>query len=171
MPVVRCKWKEGSRNFVDYYDCRPIFPIHPDRIDYEAAEIIKSLIKTHFNETRNIVLNNKVTEFNYYKNKRFNIDRSFQFFPHDDDNYNAIVYLDKVSSGGTAFYNIPRIENNETLNLLYDVSKFPRMVIKAKPNRLVIFDGTVMHGGFIEDHNKYVNDWRINQVMFFKSYE
>jgi len=107
-------------------------------------------------------------EFNYFKNNKKNVSNNFQHFPHIDNYYNALVYLDKICSGGTAIYDMPSIVNTEQYNLLYDISNYSKRVIKAIPNRLVIFNGRQMHGGYIEDHNKYVNNWRFNQVLFFR---
>ena len=169
MPVPRWKWEEGSRNFIDYFDCRPLFST--GNYDDRGTLIIKDVIRHFFNEQNHLELVNKVAEFNFYKNINKNVSSSLQHHPHIDIDYNVVIYLDKVSSGGTALYELPNIPNNEHKNLLYNVDNIDKKIIKAVPNRLVIFDGSKMHGGYIEDHNKYVDDWRINQIMFFKRYE
>ena len=174
MPVARWKWVEGSRNFIDYYDCRPAFPIHErdNRLStHQGVEIIKLIIKEYFGEPRRLDLKNKSVVYNYFRNIKTGISNSFQHYPHYDSDINVLIYLDKINSGGTALYNMPLIPNNEHVNLLYDVSNYPKMVVNAAPNRMVIFEGKIMQGGYIEDHSKYVNDWRINQVMFFEAYE
>lgn len=166
-PVARWKWVEGSRNFIDYYDCRPVFPLNSLAISRQGAFIIKDIIKNYFRETSEFDLSNHIAEFNFYKNIKKDISKDLQHFPHSDRDYNALVYLDKICSGGTALYDMPLIKNEEQFNLLHDVSNYSKKIIKAAPNRLVIFNGRQMHGGYIEDHNKYINDWRFNQVMFF----
>jgi len=173
MPVARWKWVEGSRNFIDYYDCRPAFPIQErdGRLSHQGIDTIKSIITEFFGETKELNLKNKSAEYNYFKHINRDLSNSFQHFPHFDYDYNVLIYLDKINSGGTALYNMPVITNNESLNLFHDISLYPRMVVSSAPNRMVIFDGRIMHGGYIEDHNKYVDDWRINQVMFFEAYE
>ena len=41
-------------------------------------------------------------------------------------------------------------------------------IIPAKFNRLVMFPGNCLHGGYIEDYSKYSGDnWRYSQVTFF----
>lgn len=170
MPVARWKWVEGGRNFIDYYDCRPVFPVSASDIRLSiqpGIELIKLIIKTYFGDSRNLELRGDPAAYNYYKNIKKGVSNSLQHFPHRDSNYNAIVYLDKVSSGGTAMYNMPSVNNSEHLNILHDVSNYPKMIVNSAPNRLVIFDGSMMHGGYIEDHDLYVDNWRINQVMFF----
>lgn len=171
MPVARWKWAEGSRNFIDYYDCRPVFPVSitDERLLIQPGiSLIKNIIKEYFNDSIKLKLVTSPAEYNYYKNIKTGVSNSLQHFPHQDYNYNAIVYLDKVNSGGTAFYNMPFVTNTEHLNLLHDVSNYPKMIIESAPNRLVIFNGNIRHGGYIEDHDRYVNDWRINQVMLFE---
>ena len=171
MPVARWKWVQGGRNFIDYYDCRPIFPIPLTSQNVKSTTIIASLIKEFFKENKNCKLSNTNIEFNYFKNNKINLSNNYQHFPHKDFNYNAIVYLDKVCSGGTAIYDMPQVSNTEQFDIFYNVDNISKNIIRSAPNRLVIFDGNFMHGGYIEDHNKYVNEWRINQVMFFDTYE
>jgi hypothetical protein len=168
MPVARWKWVEGSRNFLDYYDCRSIFPLNSLGISQQGIFLIKDIIKKYYRLTSELEHINQIAEFNYFKNNKKNVSNNFQHFPHIDNYYNALIYLDKICSGGTAIYDMPSIVNTEQYNLLYDISNYSKRVIKAIPNRLVIFNGRQMHGGYIEDHNKYVNDWRFNQVLFFK---
>ena len=130
-------------------------------------QLIKNLIKEYFYQD-NIFLENDVLDFGFYKNIKKDIPNVLQHFPHKEDSFNCIVYLDKISSGGTALYETSEnIINQEHLNLLCDVSRYPINLIRAKPNRLVIFPGNTYHGAFIEDHNLYLNSWRINQLMFF----
>jgi hypothetical protein len=167
--VPNWKISESSRNFVDYYDCRPIFSQFEvsQKRSFELQNMV-DLINHFFPEKRNLYLENSHYEFNFFKHIQNLPDKKMQHFPHTDDAYNAIIYLDEISSGGTAIYDMQKIENNEKETLFYDVSDIPKKIIPAKPNRLVLFDGSKMHGGYIDNHNSYVNNWRINQVLFFK---
>jgi len=150
-------WKidvEG-RNFVDYYDCR--------------TEVHLSSEKT-INFLKDILNNQNV----YCEKISFNIfswinkpNKNIQFLPHTDyGQKNVLVYLDKSSSGGTAFYEeIPN--EDEYKDIRYDITGLEKHVIPAKFNRCVIFDGSIPHGGYIEDHSKYSNGkWRYNAVYF-----
>ena len=168
--MPRWKWCEGSRNFIDYHDCR----LEIDNNFYGDSYITKinsliELIKYFYNDQRDIGINDTGYNFNVYQNIKRNVSNSFQHFPHIDLSYNAIVYLDKVSSGGTAIY--PEIENvpdSEEQNILFDISDHKKIIIESKPNRMVVFNGTRYHGGYIENHDAYTGEnWRINQVMFF----
>lgn len=170
MPVPRWKWHEKGKNFVDYYDCRPSLLSTGviDKHGMQVVQVINHLIKSGFNEQKDFILKNDLFEFNYYKNIKKNIPNSQQHFPHKDDAYNAVIHLDKICSGGTAFYQIDsNLDNDEHLNLLHDISHLEFKIIESKPNRLMLFNGNRYHGGYIDQHNLYIDNWRINQVMFF----
>jgi len=167
------RWKscEGSRNFVDYYDCR----IEYSNVLFGESYVTKicsliDLIKYFFEDNREIGIHHATYQFNVYQNIKKDIPSTLQHVPHVDNTYNAIVYLDKICSGGTSIY--PTIndmpDNVGVQNILYDVSNLDKLLIESKPNRLAIFEGTRYHGGYIKDHNVYTGEnWRINQVMFF----
>lgn len=167
-PVPRWKWTEGSRNFVDYYDCRHMIPVFwSTNKTKQNLQPYYKLLSTFFNiNTFNIT--NNLYEFNYYKNIKSNVPNTLQHFPHVDYDINCLIYLDKICSGGTAIYEINSLFNEEEKNLLFDISGFGKEVIQSKPNRMVMFSGKRYHGGYIKNHNSYINNWRINQVLFFK---
>ena len=107
-----------------------------------------------------------------------NAEDLYQHYPHIDskldmpDNcstLNMLVYLDKEEDGGTAVYDGEWITNDENMNVLYPVEeRFNiRTMIKAKFNRCVIFPGNYMHGAWIDNYNKYIDNWRFTQVTFF----
>lgn len=173
MSVPRWKWDENGRNFIDYYDCRLMMGIaYPDekKINFFYNTLF-NLIYHHYGKL-NLTLSksSQLIEFNFFKHIKKDVSNNFQHYPHTDTYFNCLVYMDKVCSGGTAIYkNFGNQSNDEQINLLFDVSKYEKDMIQSKPNRLVIFPGTIPHGGYIEDHNKYVDDWRINQVIFIES--
>ena len=174
IPLPRWKWREGSRNFIDYYDCRPVL-----NMNYNAFEALNkyynqvgNLVSQYFSEEKALEVKGQPLEFNFYKTINKDVPNKLQHHPHADFNYNCIIYLDKVSSGGTAIYkNIKQLANKEMENLLLDVSNYDKVVIPSKPNRLVIFSGEVYHGGYINNHNDYIDNWRMNQVFFFRRKE
>jgi hypothetical protein len=169
IPVPRWKWKEGSRNFVDYYDCRPSLNINFPNNDKIGSFFnhIGDLVQNHLQEQEPFQFVGNLLDFNFYKNIKQGVPNTMQHHPHTDFKFNCVVYIDKVASGGTALYEkIDGLPNNEDENLLIDISKYEKTIIPAKPNRLVIFPGHIFHGGYIEDHDKYLEDWRINQVFF-----
>ena len=89
-----------------------------------------------------------------------------------------VVYLDKISSGGTALYYetdekmMQHMKDAgdgdlETYNLM-DISGLNFEVLQSKPNRCVIFDGNIWHGMYVEDHDKYRDEWRFNYCQFLE---
>ena len=173
MSVPRWKHTPGTRNFIDYYDCRiRLGNTYYGESYHNRIQSIGKVIQHFFNEKAQIQITDTDFEFNCYKNIRRGIPNNLQHFPHVDWKYNALVYIDKVSSGGTAFYpKLKKLVNQEEKNLLHDVGEYEKVVVEAKPNRLVMFKGDIYHGGYIEDHDAYTGEnWRINQVMFFDLY-
>lgn len=161
------KYSPTSKNFIDYYDCR-------HRIQnywFESTEFdnkIVSLINHCYNCNVSPVSGSSV-EFNYFKHLKRNIPEKYQHHPHVDYDFNLLVYLDEQSNGGTAIYDVDsHMKNNERENLLCDVSSFKKMIVKAQPNRCVIFNGHQYHGGHIDDHDVYYDNWRINLVKFYE---
>lgn len=170
MSVQRWKASSQSRNFIDYYDCRPTIRINfPTDKSISPHQKCADLIQEHFGERYKLSLETEMYEFNYFKNNIKDISNQYQHFPHRDHTYAGLVYLDDVCSGGTALYdNSVNIVNTEEQNIFYDVSNLEKEVLHAKPNRLIIFKGNLLHGGYIENHNDYLNNWRINQCIFFE---
>lgn len=176
-------WKSATptRNFKDYYDCRII--LETSDTDREGTlfrkkeDFFKKLCIRYFKVSPNIIKDNENNIirgycFNYYKNIKENISNKYQHYPHiDKGKINAVHYIDPISSGGTAIYEYPEnyFPNEEHRNLLYDISDLKIIdIIQSKPNMCVLYDGSYLHGGYIEDHSKYTgsHNWRINYVHF-----
>jgi hypothetical protein len=165
-------WKisETSRNFKDYYDCRPCMPIWFNMKNTNFfIDTICDLIKSFYGANDIRCLNKDMREFNMFKHINLpDQTKNMQFFPHRDTKFTGITTFDSICSGGTAIYDIDfQPLHNERENLFYDVTHLPRRVIESNPNSMIIFRSTQYHGGYIEDHKKYLNDWRINEVLFF----
>jgi hypothetical protein len=169
LPVTCWKTSQNGKNFVEYYDCKSSIGVHSEvdkKITSHYTNTILNLIEQFFKE-KNLQIENGLLEFNFFKNIKKNVDSKLQHFPHKDSKYNCIIYFDNVSSGGTAIYpEIEKLENKEHMNIMFDVSEYQINLIQSRPNRLVIFEGNKFHGGYIENHNQYVDNWRINQVLF-----
>jgi len=169
-PVSRWKWVEGSRNFIDYYDCRSVLPTffyQDDNIKKNIQNYSDLIYRYYGVESSNILT--ELYEFNFYKNIKKDVKNNLQHHPHRDYDITSIIYLDEICSGGTSIYEIDSLlANKEEINLLYDITDLKKNVIQSKPNRMIMFHGQKYHGGYIEDHNRYIDEWRINQVLFFK---
>jgi hypothetical protein len=167
--VPRWKWNKDTRNFKDYYDCRHVLPNNYFSYEYTAKmEYLANLIRHYYKDPQPLEISEPFYEFNIFKHINLPSSNNMQMFPHRDAPYAALVYLDNISSGGTAMYDSSvNIENTEASYLFTDISKYPKKVTQARTNRLVLFRANIPHGGYIENHSRYLNDWRINQVMFF----
>jgi hypothetical protein len=170
-PVEQWKSRSNSRNFKDYYDCRPTFnnwaPSHK-KIENRLGTLID--ITNSIYNLKGKITSEKEFIFNYFKHLNLGVSKKYQQFPHYDYYFNAIFYIDPHENGGTALYENVYIKNNEEENLLIDTSNFKiKKIIKSKPNRCTIFPGKQLHGGYIENHDIYYHNWRINLVHFFKS--
>ena len=166
--VESWKMSSTSRNFIDYYDCR---------LDYNNEKTYKKdnrffydLINYYFKLNNKELFFQNAYTFNYFKNKIKGITSNYQFFPHYDNAFNIIFYLDTTCNGGTAIYeNIDNWVNEEKHNLFYDISRLEtKTIIQSKPNRASIFKGDKLHGGYIQTHDVYYYNWRINMVNFVK---
>lgn len=168
-PVEPWKFAPSTRNFKDYYDCRlsiqNYFPL-PNKIN-KRLYTLKSIISYFFNLETSPNFH-KSLDFNYFKHKKLNIPTNYQFQPHtDDSSYNCIFYIDPYENGGTAIYEQSNIKDNEHINLFYDISNLTiKTLIPSKPNRCAIFQSNLLHGGYIQNHDVYYKDWRINLVNF-----
>lgn len=159
-------WKinNQSKNFEDYYDCRTEISMDPAVFhDQKSNDFFKELFNNS-NLKCNILATHAFTWLNTPSN-------NIQFPPHYDNSYNILVYMDKINSGGTAFYEgeISRAIDYESTNMQFDVKGYTKNIIPSEFNKCVIFDGNILHAGYIEDHQKYSKGkWRYNTVYFFQ---
>lgn len=158
-----------QKNGVDYCDGRVVLTNSKNNLKYnktlqEIANII-GIEGLDFLTIESLV-------FNYWKNIKTPQSINEQARPHIDATaFACVIYLDKICSGGTQLYDaIPADTNGSGTT---DITKYqktfnikPKRLVEAKPNRMVIYPGNIWHGAFIEDHSKYVDEWRINQVHF-----
>ena len=171
MPAEAWKMSNWSRNFKDYYDCRPTFANWAPSKDMinDRLEPLNRLIGKLVGWDD--VAIEKSFAFNVFKHKKQGVPKSMQHHPHyDTDMVNMVIYIDPYANGGTALYENEDIENKEGSTLIVDVSKYKiREIIPAKPNRCVIFPGNQLHGAYIEDNDIYYNNWRITQASIVKN--
>lgn len=167
-----------SFNFEKYYDCRLTIEDNysNDTSQNNNQRIIWDAIDASFDMCK-VVRSPEPGRFNLFKWIE-TPTQNFQQFPHTDSDTKVagIVYLDKHSEGGTAFYHVDgklqiettlgykeendiRVDLN-ALGIKYDI-------VDAKYNRLVVYPGWYMHGGYISNHEVYTKNWRLNQVFFW----
>jgi len=170
MYAPQWKQKVKDRNFIDYYDCRPrINNLYAGEKHAKFIWDMKDLIIGAFKlESPVKFLNGGMYEFTYFKHIQNIPDKNFQITPNVGTPFTAYINIDKICSGGTAYYEETDTEFTE--EMFSDVSKLKKKVIEAKPNRCTIINSNKLHGDYIEDHTKYVDDWKINQVWYFDDF-
>ena len=182
-------WKDrpGTRNFIDYFDCR-----QSQKLPYlEAQQAVKQIAE----EFLHIEVHSPASFFNTNIFRLINDQpENSQAFPHDDGNLlTALVMLntEQECSGGTAFYRsknppldrmpadpiihekvhkkIFTTDNYET-GSQYFMENFDKYwevlgVVPMVYNRLLVYPGVMFHGAW-HLHNSFKNHFRINQAMF-----
>ena len=175
VPLWKYNEERNSPNGTDYLDCRIVDKIgHPTRGWVNSIERLANVARQYWHKGDYSWRDD--FEVNCFKTINV-LDNKLQHYPHIDGNFddpddcsviNVLVYLDKVEDGGTAVYESAWIPNNEGEGLLQPVEEIMDLayVIPAKFNRCVMFTGNKMHGAYINDYNKYKDDWRLSQVFF-----
>lgn len=137
---------------------------------------IIEMSKKYFNVSIGVRDNDYI--FNTVINKTENKDQKLQHWPHKDKGpITNLIYLDKISDAGTMFYKDPVFTNENRLDLLNilergngyyrDVTLLEKLgLAEAKQNRMVILKGDILHGAYYNNHNSYLNEKRITQLIF-----
>ena len=175
-PMWKYNPESSTRNGQDYLDCRIVDKVgHPTRIYENEHQRLLNLCRRYY--WKGDYDWSRLYEYNCFQTIT-EFDEEMQHYPHIDsaldtpDNcatLNMLVYMDKEEDGGTAVYDGEWITNDENMGLLYPVGeRFDiERIIPHKFNRCVIFPGNRMHGAYINDYNKYKDNWRFTQVTFY----
>jgi len=175
-PMWKSNPESSTRNGQDYLDCRIVDKVgHPTRIYENEHQRLLNLCRRYY--WKGDYDWSRLYEYNCFQTIT-EFDEEMQHYPHIDsaldtpDNcatLNMLVYMDKEEDGGTAVYDGEWITNDENMGLLYPVGeRFDiERIIPHKFNRCVIFPGNRMHGAYINDYNKYKDNWRFTQVTFY----
>ena len=126
--------------------------------------------KPDYEITRDKVVTNK---FKFYKND-FNNYKNNYWFPHTDEGYTGIVYLNKNDDVcGTNLYkqirpDLPRSRGEHVDPWRSKENWEIIKTFKPKYNRCVLFNGKKFyHGMHIPDDRYFGDEYRLNQVLFF----
>ena len=155
-PAFNWKIPEGTRNFIDYYDCRH-YLTHPQIYPF-VDTVCKILEHVHKYKCRNILGENNALRTNWFK--QIKPKKSDWAQIHQDGQtpgeFTMITYLntEEESSGGTSlFKTIKRIDMDGHTGMDY-WSKVPKeklgeiIKIEMKPNRTIIFKSNVPHAAW-----------------------
>lgn len=161
--------KFGSKNGVYFDDKRHTSKfLEMEKVTSYLSKICGSTL----DQDPRMLFSNKTrfypNEFNDYKNNFWH--------PHTDPGYTALIYLNKGDSEcGTNLYKevLPDTENQYGEHVVPWRSKSKWEIIKTlepKFNRCVLFDGSYFpHGMHIPNERYFGNEYRLNQVVFFKN--
>ena len=117
-----------------------------------------------------------ITNFTRFNKSIFNDYHNNYWWPHLDEGYTGILYLNKDDSvNGTNLYN--------QLNYQKEYEKYPEhykpwrnksdyeliKTFEPKFNRMILFDALKFHHGMNIENDQYFGEtYRVNQVFFFK---
>jgi hypothetical protein len=158
-----------SLNGVHFDDRRHMINISEIK---EVTSYLSNICQSKVLKNPHLLITNKFrfypTQFNDYKNNFWH--------PHTDSGYTALIYLNKNDNEcGTNLYDevIPDTLNNYGEHVVpwrpkskWKIAK----TLKPKFNRCVIFDGGLFpHGMHIPNDRYFGDEYRLNQVVFFKN--
>jgi hypothetical protein len=167
-PNIHKEHEKNSFNQIHFYD-------HRHFLQFEGLENIIKTIEEITKHKYYRFPHNFWTNMTKWNDCSFNDYKNNFWWPHKDFGYTGLIYLNKEECDGTNLYEENPIER-EKMNLTSEHQK-PwrnkkewRLIhsIPQKFNRLVLFDGLKFTHGLAMNENHYLNDYRLNQVMFFK---
>jgi hypothetical protein len=155
-PAFNWKMPEGTRNFIDYYDCRHHF-IHPQKYPFVDA-VCKILEHVHKYKFKTYLGENNAHRTNWFKQIKPKTSDWAQI--HQDGRtpgeFTMITYLntEEECSGGTSLFktmNTRDIDGHTGVNYWSKVpkEKLGKIInIEMKPNRTFIFKSDIPHAAW-----------------------
>ena len=169
-PELHKKDSRPSFNSI-YFDDRR-HKIISDKI-VEVYDYLGNICKQIPGTERNLI----VTNFTRFKKTSYNDYTNNYWWPHKDNGYNAILYLNEGDCySGTNLYNALNAEIEPPINTNEHYAPWRNKIhyeliesIEPKFNRMVMFDGfKFLHGMNICNDDYFDKIYRMNQVFFFK---
>lgn len=138
----------------------------------KVTSYLSKICKSTLDQDPRMLMTNKTR---FYPNT-FNDYKNNYWHPHTDPGYTALIYLNKSDSEcGTNLYKevLPDTENQQGEHVVPWRSKTKWEIVKTlepKFNRCILFDGSYFpHGMHIPNERYFKNEYRLNQVVFFKN--
>jgi len=163
-------WYPVNEDYFDgkYYVVNSCRDFMDNRNYFKLKNEIVKLAKEKCNIDIDIFENGQL-DFNYFTLKKEQEEESQIQRPHqDNDDFGIIIYMDKISDGGTAVYDV-EVNDKMIFNPEKEQAEFKynyKLKVNSKPNRLVFIDGRQLHGAYFDNINSYLQQWRITQVYF-----
>jgi hypothetical protein len=155
-PAFNWKMPEGTRNFIDYYDCRHHF-IHHQRYPF-VDTVCKILEHVHKKKFKGILGENNAMRTNWFKQIKPKTSDWSQI--HQDgytpEEYTMITFLntEEESSGGTSLFKTMNKRDMDGHTGGDYWSKVPKeklgkiINIEMKPNKTIIFKSDIPHAAW-----------------------
>jgi hypothetical protein len=155
-PAFNWKMPEGTRNFIDYYDCRHHF-IHHQKYPFVDAvcKILEHVHKCKFNRHLGEDNAHRTNWFKQIKPKKSDWAQIHRDGRKSGE-FTAITFLntEEESSGGTSLFKTMRSEDmdghtGEDYWTKVPIEKLGKILnIEMKPNRTVIFKSDIPHAAW-----------------------
>jgi hypothetical protein len=143
----------------------------------DRRHIINEGTNSFINSIKNIcsakqIDNSVYSNYTLFYEDPFNDYKSNFWWPHTDDGYTALIYLNQYEGAGTNLYEqiSPDIENvSEHSRPWREKHKYKVIkTIQSKFNRLVIFDGKKFKHGMAVENDIFFHERRMNIAVFMR---
>lgn len=165
MPAPMWKQPEGTRNFIDYYDCMQLFKWWKGfPFDKPISNIIKNVYNKDTYHWDNLL---RTTYFQQIKPKESNYGRFHEDCP-GKESFTVLINVnnEQECSGGTAFFKnlISEGHNGDVFWSTQDLN-VPGIHIKMKPGRVLIYPTDLTHASWHE--KDFIDFPRLNILSRF----
>ena len=165
IPYLHKGHEQPSYNGRAFEDLRHSVPV---RGLWEVCNFLSSICNQHACDPHSL----KTNMFKFLDSNFDQHDQNY-WWPHIDDGYTALVYLNNFSYPGTNLYNssnVKLLNKGEHFTPWQPKSNWKlETTLQAEYNKLVLFDGlNNPHSMSISD-NLFFDQYRLNQVIFFQA--
>ena len=149
-PAFNWKMPEGTRNFIDYYDCRHFFKIHTG---FPFQKVIPKIIKKIYGV--DTIMEDNGVRTNWFKQinpKTSDWAKVHQDWTEPGKEFTMITYLntEEESSGGTSFFEgLDPIDGHTGMTYWSNLKNYGNPLnIEMKPGRTIIFPSEIPHAAW-----------------------
>lgn len=166
-PALNWKMPEGTRNFIDYYDCRHYYKVH---FGYPFIDPIKKIIKhVYGTEVKHEDNGIRTNWFKQIIPKKSNWAQIHQDWTEPGKEFTMITFLNTENecSGGTSFFkDIKEMDGHTGMDYWSKISKVNPLNIEMKPGRTIIFPSEIPHAAW-HPIDSFYDFPRLNMVCRF----
>lgn len=168
-PAFNWKMPDGTRNFIDYYDCRHFYKVH---FGFPFQKIIPKIIENVYGFKCTIMEDNGVRTnwFKQIKPKTSEWAQVHQDWTEPGKEFTMITCLntEEESSGGTSFFEeLDLIDGHTGMTYWSNLKNYGNPLnIEMKPGRTVIFPSEIPHAAW-HPVDSFYDFPRLNMVCRF----